>query len=98
MRVFSICLSDIPKDKIRTADNGKKYASFAMWENDEPDRFGNDFSIQMSKTKEEREMKVKTVYVGNGKYYGKDRPEPKQQTTHISKDDEVINPGDDLPF
>jgi|TARA_E500000178_G_C16943405_1_gene717579 hypothetical protein len=72
MRTFSICLSDIPKDKIRKADNGKMYVNLTMFDNDEVDRFGNHFSVQISKTKEEREAKAKAVYVGNGKDWSRE--------------------------
>ena len=71
MRTFSICLSDIPKEKIKVANNQKAYVSLTMFDNEQVDQYGNDFSIQIAKTKEDREAGVKTVYVGNGKIWGK---------------------------
>lgn len=75
MRTFGICLTDIPKNKIKVASNGKAYANFTMFDNETPDDYGNDFSVQVSKSKEEIEAKVKTVYVGNGKIWGKKESE-----------------------
>ena len=62
----SICLSDIPKEKITTSEkNGKKYLNFNLWVNDEKDQYGNIGSINVSQTKEERESGAKKVYFGN---------------------------------
>jgi len=62
----SICLTDIPKDKITTSEkNGKKYLNINVWVNDEQDQFGNIAGVSVSQTKEEREAKVKRVYIGN---------------------------------
>lgn len=78
LRTFSICLSDIPTDAIIEHKNGKKYLNLTTWDNDEPDRYGNDFSVQISQTKEERERGDKKVYLGNGKIY-KGNGESKQK-------------------
>jgi hypothetical protein len=69
LRTFSICLSDIPESAIISHKNGKKYINLVTWDNDEPDKFGNDFSVQIAQSKEERERKEKKVYLGNGKIY-----------------------------
>lgn len=62
----SICLSDIPKDKITTSEkNGKKYLNFNLWVNDEKDQYGNIGSINVSQSKEQREAGEKKVYFGN---------------------------------
>ena len=71
MLTGSICLSDLPKEKIVTANNGKKYLNLVLWINgDEPDKYGNHGSIQISQTKEERAAKQKSVYIGNVKIQG----------------------------
>jgi len=63
----SICLSDIPKDKItESTKNGKKYLNVVIWLNDE-EKFGNIGSIQVSQTKDEREAKTPKQYIGNFK-------------------------------
>lgn len=62
----SICLSDIPADKITVSEkNGKKYLNVNVWINDQPDSYGNIASVSVSQTKEEREAKVKKTYIGN---------------------------------
>lgn len=91
-RSLSICVSDIPKDRILKHENGKMYMNLSTWDNDEPDKFGNDFSISMSPTKEEIERrksgeKVDRIFIGNGKIW-----EQKEMET-ITQEDH-----DDLPF
>jgi hypothetical protein len=62
----SICLTDIPKEKITTSEkNGKKYLNINVWVNDELDQYGNIGSIQLSQSKAEREAGEKKVYIGN---------------------------------
>ena len=51
----SICLSDIPKDKVTTSEkNGKKYLNINVWVNDELDQYGNIGSIQLSQSKDRK--------------------------------------------
>lgn len=62
----SICLTDIPKEKITTSEkNGKKYLNINVWVNDELDQYGNIGSIQLSQSKAEREASEKKIYIGN---------------------------------
>jgi len=63
----SICLSDIPKEKITEAKNGKKYLNLTLWVNDTADQYGNLGSIQVSQTKEQRDAQEKKQYIGNFK-------------------------------
>ena len=71
----SICLDDLfaaskaGHSSIATAKNGKKYANICIWHNPEPDKFGNDGSIQLNSTKEKRESESK-IYIGNIKNPG----------------------------
>lgn len=66
----SICLSDIPKDKITKSEkNGKSYLNIHIAVNDTKDNYGNDTSISVGQTKEEREANTKKVYLGNGKTF-----------------------------
>ena len=92
----SICLSDIPKDKITTSEkNGKKYLNFNLWVNDSIDDYGNIGSINVSQTKDERDAKVKKVYFGNIK------PVVAANSEGITAKEaatEKHNPADDLPF
>lgn len=91
-RSLSICVSDIPKDRLLKHENGKVYMNLSTWDNDEPDKFGNDFSISMSPTKEEIEKrkageKVDRIFVGNGKIWEQKEMAPITEEDH-----------DDLPF
>jgi len=79
MLIGAIDLNKIDKTKIVTTDkngnpfkNGAKYLNIVLWINDEPDQFGNNASIQVSQTKEERDQKVKPTYIANLKEFKKD--------------------------
>lgn len=63
----SLCVSDIPRDKIFVAESGKKYISICVSELREPDQFENTHSVFIRQSKEERERKDKRTYVGRGK-------------------------------
>jgi hypothetical protein len=69
MILVSLCLSDIPKDKIKIANNGKAYINLVLSERKEKGQFGETHTLTISKTKEEREANVPTIYVGNGKSF-----------------------------
>jgi hypothetical protein len=62
---FSINLEAIPKDKIIKGKKGS-YVNLTMFHNDET-RFGNNSSIIVALSKEEREAKAERNYLGNGK-------------------------------
>ena len=68
----SICLTDlIAKAKeghsaFSKAQNGKIYTNILVWENDEPDKFGNHFSVQLNPKKDAPETEKKQ-YIGNMK-------------------------------
>lgn len=46
-RTFSICLTDLPKDRILKHQNGKMYLNLESYDYDEPDKFDNDFSVSI---------------------------------------------------
>ena len=89
----SICIDELfaaskaGHPAIKKADNGKKYATVDIWENDTPDKFGNDYSVQLY----DKEAK-KATYIGNGKKYDRDKQNPPQS----QKAEQIGN--DDLPF
>jgi len=64
---LSLDVTAIPRESIKPHTNGKKYIALDVWINDEEDRFGNNCSVNIEQTKEEREAKAKKVYIGNGK-------------------------------
>ena len=91
-RTLSICLTDLPKERIVKADNGKLYLNLATYDLDAPDRFDNDFSVSLPLTKEEIERKkagetVNRIFLGNGRIWEDKQAQP------ISKEE-----ADDLPF
>tara|TARA_Y100000385_G_C12665683_1_gene455709 strand:+ start:150 stop:401 length:252 start_codon:yes stop_codon:yes gene_type:complete len=62
----SIDLSKIEKSKIIKGKKGS-YLNITGFVNDEVDQYGNNVSIIVSQSKEEREVKTPRVYLGNGK-------------------------------
>lgn len=97
-----IDVTKIPKEAIYIGEKGK-YLSIDIWINDEDDNYGNDCSINVSQSKEEREAKAKKTYIGNGKTkFGFSKSEPAQAEPRrtaaggmaFDKDD----PEDDIPF
>lgn len=89
----SMCLTDIleyAKQKhsafSKSEKNGKIYFSFLTWNNDEPDKFGNDVSHQLNAKKDSQDKKH---YIGNGKF-------AKTQEQPINESD--IPEPEDLPF
>lgn len=99
-RTFSICLTDIPKERILIHENGKKYLNLESWDNNEPDKFDNDFSVRISMNKDEIERKkageeIKSIYLGNGRIW-EHVPKIREATAEdVAKMNEET---DDLPF
>ena len=93
----SIDLTKIDKTKIVDRDkdgnlfqNGAKYINVVVWINDQVDKYGNNASIQISQSKEEREAKVKATYIGNLK-----EPQSRSNEPTSAKNAQAT---DDLPF
>lgn len=91
-RTMSICVSDIPKDRILKHSNGKMYLSISTYDYDEPDQFDNDFSVSISPNKEEVEArkngeKINRIFIGNGRIWENQGMQPTTEEDH-----------DDLPF
>ena len=54
---------------------GEESVNVTISLNDAPDQYGNNASIWISQTKEERDAKTPKVYIGNGKViYDSDMP------------------------
>ena len=102
---ISICLSDLPKDKITTASNQKKYINLVVDERRMPDAYDNTHTVYVSQTKEERTAGEKKVYVGNGKehvFNNSGNQQQSQQQPSTPQSNTYNNPStgsvDDLPF
>ena len=94
MITISLCLSDLPKDKIKQAANGKKYINLILSERKQVGSYGETHTLTVSKTKEEREAGEATVYVGNGQQW------VRNDSVTPEKIDEMpaASNNDDLPF
>lgn len=105
----SICLSDIPKELITTAKNGKKYLNIEVKQMRQPSQFGHTHTVKVSVKKEERKDGV-NYYIGNLKVskYGNDgegqqgiqeqRPQGITEATPPSSELYTDNDTNDLPF
>lgn len=89
-------LMKIPKDKIYIGQKGK-YLDIIIFQYDEQDKYGNDFSIQISRSQEERESGGKAIYIGNGKIQEHKPFSPVPPKINDSFDGE-LEFDDDLPF
>jgi hypothetical protein len=90
----SIDLAKIDKKNIYEKD-GKKYLSLQISVNDET-KYGNNVSVAIGQTKEQREAKVDKTYLGNGKVVwtdGKITLADKQDQPQMKSSQK-----DDLPF
>ena len=63
----SIDLNKLDKSRIVEGKNGAKYYNFTINVNDEKDQYGNDASVTISQTAEERQAKAQRTFVGNGR-------------------------------
>lgn len=90
-----ICLSDIPKDKIKRAENGKCYLNIQVAQRREVDHYGNTHTIYISQTKEEREAKENKTYIGQGKAYN---PQPAAPSVESIEQMPPADNWDDLPY
>lgn len=91
-RTMSICVSDIPKERILKHKNGKMYLNISTYDYDSPDKYDNDFSVSIPLTREELDRKkngedIKRIFIGSGRIWPDNSMQP------ISNKDE-----DDLPF
>lgn len=100
-RTMSICLTEIPKEKILIHENGKKYLMLETWDNDEPDKYDNDFSVSVALSKDEVERskageKILRTYLGNGRIWepvNKMREATPEDVAQMENEEES-----DLPF
>lgn len=69
---FSLNVAKLPKEKFIAGKDGAVYVNLTMSVNDET-RYGNNTSIYVSQTQEEREAKKQRSYVGNGKVVWNDQ-------------------------
>lgn len=75
----------------KSEKNGKIYFNVALWENDEPDEFGNNYSMQLN-SKEEKQASEPKTYIGNLKY------QKKKEVPIAENDIPSVEEVNDLPF
>ena len=97
---LSICLTDLPKDKITTANNGKKYISLTVAARKEVGRYGETHTVFVNPSKQDKDTGKPTVYVGWGKEFNTlPQPQQPQPVTPEAIDDmPPIGDDDQLPF
>lgn len=86
----SICLSDIPREQIKKANNGKLYVNIRISERREPDVYGNTHNIDCKPKKEERIEGV-NYYIGKAQHW-----QPVEQVT--PQDIDAAPAADSLPW
>lgn len=98
MITISIDVTKVEKARL-VEKNGAKYLSLVLQDSIN-DKYGNDFIVRQSCTKEERAQGLKMPIIGNGKDWSKSntpKPKPIQQAAPAvqSSDDSGEN---DVPF
>lgn len=93
---ISLDVTKLDKNKLIKGSKGT-YANITVSVNDEDDQYGNNVSLWISQTKEEREAKESRVFLGNGKVVFDGDNKGTQQTKQpaAAKKEEAF---DDLPF
>lgn len=81
---ISIDYNKINKDWLVHHHNGKVYLTMDVYQNDEPDKFGNTHAVKQSVPKEKRQKDMRIPYLGNGKIFDN---APRQQYGKQSDDD-----------
>ena len=93
---YSLRVDKLPKEKFIAGKDGAVYVNLTMSLNDET-RFGNNASIMVSQTQEEREAKKPRNYIGNGQVVWTDGNIVKAEREEAK---EVVQEAEtsDLPF
>lgn len=67
--------------------NGATYCDIIIYQNDEPDTYGNNFAVKQGMTKEARDAGEKSTYIGNGKWMqSRQSSPPPRQAPRKSQD------------
>ncbi len=90
----SICLTDIPRELFRKADNGKVYLNLKIWERKEPGKFGHTHVASCAPRKDEQKEGV-NYFCGDFKV-----SDPQQYAPPTPEQVSAMPPAepDDLPF
>jgi len=94
---YSLRVDKLPKEKFIAGKDGAVYVNLTMSVNDET-RYGNNTSITVSQTQEEREAKKPKQYIGNGKVVWTDGTIVKAEREEAQAEAASSDDGDGLPF
>ena len=88
-----IDVTKIPKEQLIKGKKGTYLDMTTFIDTEEADQYGNHGAIQISMSKEDREMGVKPIILGNGKVFWKQesiqaKPKPKE-IEHVIEDDDI---------
>lgn len=64
---ISLCLSDMPKDKMSKAKNGKIYIDVVAGIRKEPDQWNRDIKVYAKPSEADRKNQAPKIYVGGGR-------------------------------
>lgn len=98
---ISICLNDIPREKMRKNGKGNIYVSLTVAERREPDQWGRNLKVYISQTKSEREKNEQKIYVGGGKtiiFESEEQQPPSAEDLDKLYNTPTDENKDDLPF
>jgi len=98
---ISIDVKAIDKSKLINHSNGKVYLNMTMDLKDESDQYGNDCSVWIQQSKEERDAKARREFLGNGKVLWSDstsNPATASKGAPAGTMAEMPPVDDDLPF
>lgn len=97
---ININVSKIPKEKLYDGKKGK-YLQVTFVQNNEADQFGQNASVYVSQSKEEKDSNIPKIYLGNGNVVWTDgqlveavNKQSSAPTTQPVQEEE----GEDLPF
>ena len=79
---ISIAKSKLKPEWFTHHKNGETYINLDCWENEQPNKFGDHYSVKQAVPKEHYKKGMKTDYVGNGKVFefgGEQRQSPQPQ-------------------
>ena len=66
---ISICLSDLQKEHITEAKNGKKYINLNVNRKQQPDQYGKDLSVQVDTWKPEPNKPTQSAHTPKQEYH-----------------------------
>lgn len=98
MIIAKLDYSKIDKTKLFQGKNGALWFDVVLFETDPEKNYGNEYRVEMGKTKEERLAKTKGLILGNAKKWG---GKPKAVATPPQRVQSVPKPfvsDDDVPF